>query len=59
MVAIVTTKSVDSPMYPGSGTFPDVVNDLILAELSSVCAPCGARVPNFERAGLKGESPSV
>jgi hypothetical protein len=39
--------------------FPDVVNDLILEELSYVCATCGARVPNFERAGLKGELPSV
>ena len=59
MVAIVTTKSVDSPMCPGSETFPDDVNDLIVEELSYVCATCGASVPNFELAGLKGELASV
>jgi hypothetical protein len=39
--------------------FPDVVNDLVLDELSYVCATCGASVPNFEvapvhRHGLGG-----
>jgi len=44
---------------PGSGTFPDVVNDVILDELTYACATCGASVPNFEvspvhRHGLGG-----
>ena len=38
----------DSPTCPGSATFPDVVNDPILGELTYVCAICGASVPNFE-----------
>ena len=46
-------------MCPGSETFPDDVNDLIVEELSYVCATCGASLPNFERAGLKGELASV
>ena len=50
MVANVTTKSVDSAMCPGSGTFPDVVNDKVRDELSYVCATCQAGVPNFEPA---------
>jgi hypothetical protein len=59
MVATVTTKSVESPVCPGSGTFPDVVNDVILDELTYACATCGASVPNFEvspvhRHGLGG-----
>lgn len=48
MVTNVTTKSVESPICPGSGTFPDVVNDVILDELTYVCATCGASMPNFE-----------
>ncbi len=64
MVATVTTKSVESPVCPGSGTFPDVVNDVILDELNYVCATCGASMPNFEatpvhRHGLGGISASV
>jgi hypothetical protein len=47
---IVTSKSLDSPICPGSGTFPDVVNDLVLDELTYVCAICRASVPNFELA---------
>jgi len=59
MVAIVTTKSVESPTCPGSGTYPDVVNDRVLDELTYVCATCGASMPNFEvspvhRHGLGG-----
>jgi hypothetical protein len=59
MVTNVTTKSVDSPVCPGSGTFPDVVNDLVRGEMSYVCATCGASMPNFEvapvhRHGLGG-----
>ncbi len=51
MIAIVTTKSsVDSPTCPGSGTFPDVVNDVVLDELTYVCFTCGASMPNFEPA---------
>jgi hypothetical protein len=50
MVATVTTKSVKSPVCPGSGTFPDIVNDMILGELTYVCATCGASMPNFELA---------
>jgi hypothetical protein len=46
----VTTKALDSPVCPGSGTFPDAVNDRILDELAYVCAICGASVPNFEPA---------
>jgi hypothetical protein len=40
---IVTAKPLDSPICPGPGTFPDVVNDLVLEELNYVCAVCGAR----------------
>jgi hypothetical protein len=47
---ILTSKSQDSPICPGSGTFPDVVNDLVLDELTYVCAICRASVPNFELA---------
>ena len=50
MVAIVTTKPAESPVCPGSGKFPDVVNDRIHEELTYVCATCGAGVPNFEPA---------
>jgi len=50
MVANVTTKSVDSPMCPGSGKFPDVVNDLVRNEVTYVCATCGVGVPGFEPA---------
>jgi hypothetical protein len=46
MATNVTTKSLDSSVCPGSGMFPDVVNDLVLDELSYVCATCGASVPN-------------
>jgi hypothetical protein len=52
MVATVTTKSVESPACPGSGTFPDVVNDVILDELTYVCATCGASMPSFELAPI-------
>ena len=47
---IVTTKPLDSPICPGSGTFPDIVNNMVLDELTYVCAICRARVPNFELA---------
>ena len=50
MVAIVTTKPAESPVCPGSGKFPDVVNDRILEKLSYVCSTCGASVPSFELA---------
>ena len=43
-------KPQDSPVCPGSGTYPDVVSDPILDELTYVCAACGASVPNFEPA---------
>ena len=45
---ILTSKSQDSPICPGSGTFPDIVNNLVLDELTYVCATCRASVPNFE-----------
>ena len=45
---IVTTKPLDAPICPGSGTFPDIVNNLVLDELTYVCAICRASVPNFE-----------
>ena len=48
MAAIVTTKPAESPACPGSGKFPDVVNDRILEELTYVCATCGASVASFE-----------
>ncbi|MBF6557752.1 MAG: hypothetical protein IVW52_16650 [Acidimicrobiales bacterium] len=44
----MTSKSQDSPICPGSRTFPDVVSDLVLDELTFVCAICRANVPNFE-----------
>ena len=50
MVAIVTATTAASTVCPGSGTFPDIVDDRILDELSYVCATCGASVPNFELA---------
>jgi len=56
MVAIVTTKPAETPMCPGSGTFPDVVDDRILDELTYVCATCGASVPNFEVAPVHRHS---
>ena len=45
-------KPQDSPVCPGSGTYPDVVRDPILDELAYVCAACGASVPNFEPAPI-------
>lgn len=45
---VVTTKPPNSPICPGSGTFPDIVNNLVLEELTYVCAICRASVPNFE-----------
>jgi len=50
MVAIETAKPAESPVCPGSGKFPDVVDDRILEELTYVCATCGASVPSFELA---------
>jgi len=52
MAVIVTTKSAELLMCPGSGAFPDVVNDMILDELTYVCATCGATMPSFEPAPL-------
>ena len=46
----MTTKSLDSPICPGSGTFPDVVSHPIRDELTYVCATCRASVPKFEPA---------
>jgi len=46
----VSTKTLDSPICPGSGTFPDIVNNPVLDQLTYVCATCGASVPNFELA---------
>ncbi len=45
---ILNSKSQDSPICPGSGTFPDIVNNPVLDELTYVCATCRASVPNFE-----------
>jgi hypothetical protein len=60
MIAIVTTKSsVDSPTCPGSGTFPDVVNDVVLDELTYVCSTCGASMPNFELAPVHHHGPRL
>jgi hypothetical protein len=58
----MTTKPQDSHVCPGSGTFPDIVNDLGLGELTYVCASCGTSVPRFEaapvhRQGLGGPRP--
>ena len=44
------TNTLDSPICPGSGAFPDIVNNLALNELTCVCATCGASLPNFELA---------
>ena len=44
----MTSKPLNSPICPGSGTFPDIVNNLVLDELTYVCANCRASVPNFE-----------
>ncbi len=46
----MSTNTLDSPICPGSGIFPDIVNNLVLDELTYVCATCGASVPNFELA---------
>jgi len=46
----VGTNTLDSPICTGSGTFPDIVNNLVLDELTYVCATCGASMPNFELA---------
>ena len=46
----MATRPQDSPVCPGSGTYPDVVNDPILDELTYVCSACGASVPSFESA---------
>jgi hypothetical protein len=51
-VTIVTTNRAESPTCPGSGTFFDIVNDLVLDQLAYVCAICGASVPNFESASV-------
>lgn len=48
----VGTKTLDSPICLGSGTFPDIVNNLVLDELTYVCATCGTSVPNFELAPI-------
>ncbi len=44
----MATEQHDSPICSGSGTYPDVVEDLILDELTYLCATCGASVPGFE-----------
>ena len=46
----MATRPNDSPICPGSGTYPDIVSDPILDEQSYVCAACGAYVPSFEPA---------
>jgi hypothetical protein len=46
----MATRPQDSPICPGSGTFPDIVSDRLLDERSYVCAACGTSVPNFEPA---------
>jgi hypothetical protein len=46
----VTTKPLDLPICPGSATFPDIVNDVVLDELAYVCAACRAWTPDFELA---------
>jgi hypothetical protein len=46
----MATRPMDSPVCPGSGTYPDVVSDPILDELAYVCAACRASVPSFEPA---------
>jgi hypothetical protein len=48
----MATKPHDSPICPGSVTYPDVVHDPIRDELTYVCAACGASVPKFEPAPL-------
>jgi hypothetical protein len=47
---MMTSRPQDSTVCPGSGTFPDVLNDPILDEKTYVCAVCGASEPNFEPA---------
>lgn len=35
------------PICPGSGTYPDVVEDVVLGERTYFCAKCGAVMPSF------------
>jgi hypothetical protein len=46
----VSRKAQDSPICPGSVTFPDIVSHPIRDELTYVCATCRASVPKFEAA---------
>ena len=48
----MATRPHDSPICPGSGTYPDIVSDPILEELTYVCASCGTSVPSFEPAPI-------
>jgi hypothetical protein len=50
MVATVAAEKVH--LCPGSGTFPDIVQDLVINERSYVCATCGATMPSFELSPL-------
>ena len=46
----MTTEPVRSPVCPGSGTFPDVVEDTVWNERFYICSKCSAILPNFELA---------
>jgi hypothetical protein len=51
-------EPIGLPQCPGSGTFPDIVEDLVLGEHSYICATCGAMVPSFDPAPIHHLRPS-
>ena len=44
----VTSHPLGSPMCPGSGTFPDAVEDTVMQERFYICSRCGAIMPSFD-----------
>lgn len=43
-------EPIGPPYCPGSGAFPDIIEDLVLGGHSYICAACGAIVPSFDPA---------
>ncbi len=54
MTAVVSPGSLRAPDCAGSGTFPDVVNDIVRDERFYICSTCGATMPTFELVPLHG-----
>jgi hypothetical protein len=44
----VTSEPEGSPICPGSGTFPDAVEDTVMHERFYICSTCGAIMPSFD-----------